>query len=199
MKTYKVNEIFYSLQGEGVRAGEASIFVRFSGCNQNCRLKSKGFDCDTKFESYTEMKVSDILYQVRETSKECEWIVFTGGEPGLQLDSNLVKFLHRQGYKLAIETNGSLDISGLDLDWVTVSPKVQEHKVQQLYANEVKYVIGVESSLPRPHCKAQHLLLSPAHDGKKFRPGALERCIQLVKTYPEWRLSVQQHKQWGVR
>lgn len=196
---YRVNELFYSLQGEGLRAGEASVFLRFSGCNQQCRVETHGFDCDTEFVSGRTMELDELMSAVKELAGDCRWVVATGGEPGLQLSRSLVEALQSNGFKVAIETNGSLDVSNLGLDWITVSPKVAEHAVRQLTADEVKYVRGAGQGIPKPACRARHKLISPASRGLEIDQEALAWCIELVKKNPDWRLSVQQHKQWSAR
>lgn len=199
MNTYGVNEVFYSLQGEGMRAGEASVFVRFSGCNQTCRVESHGFDCDTEFVSSTKLSLDELLCWIEKEAGACRWVVFTGGEPGLQLDEVLVVALHQKGFFVAIETNGSVNISELGIDWITVSPKVAEHAIKQKTANEVKYVRGFGQGVPRPSCKATYKLISPATQGEHIDLRALDWCVNLVKQNTSWRLSVQQHKLWRVR
>ena len=129
MKQYRINEIFYSLQGEGVRAGCPSLFVRFSRCNLRCTVETHGFDCDTEFESGQELTIEEIRSRLAALSTECEWIVLTGGEPALQIDDALVEALHSAGYKLAVETNGTLELPR-GLDWITVSPKVDEPEIR---------------------------------------------------------------------
>lgn len=203
----RVNEIFYSLQGEGMRAGTPNVFVRFSGCNMRCRMEAAedspgGFDCDTEFVSGVSMDVGSLLSKCKELTHGLKvGVIFTGGEPGLQLTKEIVDAFREAGWgPLCIETNGSIDVSHLGLSWITVSPKVAEHAVKQVVADEVKYVRNVGQGIPKPACKAEHRLLSPAMapDGLP-EPGALEHCIRLVKECPEWRLSVQQHKSWRVR
>lgn len=204
MKQYVVNEIFYSLQGEGVRAGTANYFIRMTGCNMRCAVEPGdkspgGFDCDTEFVSGRSMTAAEIAEACRALNGFCEWAIFTGGEPGLQVDVDLVKELHSAGIKCAIETNGSIDVSQLGLDWITVSPKVAEHAVRQMTADEVKYVRGYGQGIPKPACDAKHNLISPAFDGMELDARALAWCIKLCKESPMWRLSVQQHKAWRVR
>lgn len=212
MKQYFINEIFYSPQGEGMRAGQMSVFVRFTGCNLQCakEVGAKsigGFDCDTEFASGRLMTLEEIVAEARllvavpvewwKSNKA--WIVFTGGEPALQLDATLVDAMHATGFLCAIETNGSVCVDDLRLDWITVSPKVAEHCVRQRTAHEVKYVRGYGQAIPKPQCIASHQLISPAFNGLSFDSRALEWCLQLIKENPEWRLSVQMHKAWKVR
>lgn len=197
-RKYLVNEIFYSLQGEGVRAGEPSFFLRFSRCNLSCREETHGFDCDTEFESGRWMTQAEIIEEIRTLSEKCVWIVLTGGEPALQVNDELIAGLHAAGYKLAIETNGSVALPD-GLDWITVSPKVAEHALRQLRAHEVKYVRGYGQGIPKTRVEADHYLISPAFDGDTVEPRTLRWCISLVQDNPPWRLSVQQHKTWKVR
>ncbi len=201
--TYRVNEIFYSVQGEGVRAGTANVFIRFSGCNLECSIEPGpkspgGFDCDTEFVSGRSLSTEHLLHEMCVAGGDCRWCVLTGGEPGLQVDSELVGALHDDGWKIAIETNGSVELPA-GIDWITVSPKVAEHAIRQKTASEIKYVRGHGQGIPKPRCDALHRLISPAFDGNRLDERALSWCIQLVKENPEWRLSVQQHKTWNVR
>lgn len=203
MKNYHVNEIFFSIQGEGMRAGTANVFVRFAYCNMECRqeagLKSPGgFDCDTEFESGRIMSAQDILAECLAVAPKCKSVIFTGGEPGLQVDGALIGLFHVEHYYLAIETNGSVLLSQ-GIDWITVSPKVSEHAIRQLTASEVKYVRGYGQGIPQPTCFAPHKLISPATDGLNIDRKAVAWCVQLVKDNPEWRLSIQMHKSWLVR
>lgn len=195
---YLVNEIFYSLQGEGVRAGTPNLFLRLARCNQSCRVESHGFDCDTEFESGRWLSGPEIVAEARRLSSECGWLVLTGGEPGLQVDAELIDLLHQAGFRLAIETNGSVELPA-GIDWITVSPKVAEHAIRQRAAHEVKYVRGYGQALPRTVVAAEHYLLSPAFDGEELDRRALDWCIRLCRENPPWRLSVQQHKLWQVR
>lgn len=196
--SYAINEMFYSLQGEGVRAGTANIFIRFSGCNQTCRKESHGFDCDTEFVSNVSMEAGAVLAYAQKLSPACTSVIFTGGEPCLQLDDRLIKIFKEAGYYLAIETNGSLEVPE-GIDWIVVSPKVAEHCMRQLTADEVKYVRHSGQGIPKPACRATHYLLSPAADGADIDPQSLAWCLKLIKENPTWRLSVQQHKMWSVR
>lgn len=197
-RRYQVNEIFYSLQGEGVRAGTANLFLRFSRCNLACTVESHGFDCDTEFESGRKMTAGEIVDELRQLSGDCRWVVLTGGEPALQLDGALITTLREAGYRLAVETNGSVELPP-GLDWITVSPKVAEHAIRQRSADEVKYVRGYGQGIPRTVVEAEHRLISPAFDGDRLDRRTLDWCLRLVRENPEWRLSVQQHKLWSIR
>lgn len=198
MDRYRVNEIFYSLQGEGVRAGTPNLFLRFSRCNLECRVETHGFDCDTEFESGRSMTLPEIVAEMRSLSAECRWVILTGGEPALQVDLELIGLLHAEGYSLAIETNGSVELPP-GIDWITVSPKVAEHAIRQRRAHEVKYVRGYGQGIPKTVVSAEHYLISPAFDGPEVDRRTLDWCIRLCRENPPWRLSVQQHKLWSVR
>jgi organic radical activating enzyme len=195
---YLVNEIFYSLQGEGVRAGTPNFFLRLSRCNLTCKVETHGFDCDTEFESGRWMTLDEILAEFRSLSESCRWVILTGGEPALQTDRELIDRLHAEGYQLAIETNGSFPLPE-GIDWITVSPKVAEHAIRQRTAHEVKYVRGYGQAIPKTVVEAEHYLISPAFEGAEVDPRTLDWCIRLCRENPPWRLSVQQHKLWKVR
>lgn len=195
--TYLINEVFSSLQGEGVRAGTANIFVRFSKCNMTCKKETHGFDCDTEFESGTRMGLLELIDTVQKVdSDRCGWIIFTGGEPALQLDTELIQQFKSEHYLLAIETNGSVELPD-GLDWITVSPKTAEHSLRQLTASEVKYVRAHGQAIPKTKVQTDNYLISPAWDNGFGRN--LDWCIQLVQENPVWRLSCQQHKWWNLR
>ena len=198
MDRYLVNEIFYSLQGEGVRAGTPNLFLRLSRCNLACAVETHGFDCDTEFESGRRLTIPEILAEFRQLSESCDWVILTGGEPALQVDPDLIDALHAAGYKLAIETNGSIELPP-GIDWITVSPKVAEHALRQRTAHEVKYVRGYGQAIPKTVVHAEHYLISPAFDGPEVDARTMDWCIRLCKENPPWRLSVQQHKMWKVR
>lgn len=202
-KTYQINEIFYSLQGEGVRAGTAALFLRFSGCNLQCSISSHGFDCDTEFVSGRRMSSQEVISSLQELSPSCKWVICTGGEPLLQLDAHLAQTLRSQGYFIAVETNGTVapdeELLGL-LNWITCSPKVAEHAIALPFCNELKYVRAYGQGIPKPKLKGcENKIISPAFSGDQLDHRTLEWCITLVKEHPEWRLSIQQHKMWGIR
>ena len=110
----KVNEIFYSLQGEGFNTGTPAIFVRLSGCNLDCPF------CDTDHISGKEMTEGEIIEEV--SRYKASLVVITGGEPALQLTESLVEMLHLLGKTVAVETNGTVELPK-NVDWITLSPK----------------------------------------------------------------------------
>lgn len=190
---YKINEIFHSIQFEGARYGTANIFVRFAECNLVC-----GF-CDTEFESYTEMTKEEILGKLK--TWKTKNIIFTGGEPALQVDEELVSFLKKEKYFLCVETNGSKSLPD-NIDWVVCSPKVAEHVVKNSFphgVNELKYVRAVSQGIPRPLVKAIYYYLSPAFYGNEPAEKNIKHCVDLVLDNPEWRLTLQGHKLLNLR
>ena len=198
-KKYSINEIFYSIQGEGRLAGTPMVFVRFSHCNLRCALTNAGFDCDTEFESGREMTCAEIDSTAIALCEQKGWILFTGGEPGLQLDQNLIKALKESGWKLAIETNGTIELPA-GVDWICVSPKTAEHTLKQKIANEVKYIRRKGMEVPQSTVVADHYLISPAFDSSgRLNMEDLDWCIELVKKSREWALSVQYHKLISIR
>lgn len=226
MKTYTINECFYSLQGEGARAGTANVFLRFSGCNLQCSESVEGFNCDTDFrfgEKYTLGEIVDLVLKTDEGG--CRWIICTGGEPTLQLDEPLSNCLRALGYRIAVETNGTLRPEHADpmrlCDWITVSSK-RGHPVKLRRVNEVRVVLSAGEEVERQveEISADHYYVSPAFSspsstdqdeyrvqlGKAWQGDSstlvkenLEHCINWCLKHPKWKLSIQQHKVWGVR
>ena len=184
-----VNEIFYSLQGEGTRAGKPSIFIRLSKCNLRCSF------CDTEFDSGEEMTLDEILSEIEKFG--CRWIVWTGGEPTLQLTDEMVAFFKHNGYMQAIETNGTRKVSQ-GIDYITCSPKQQFEKIKTLIPHVHELRFPIEKGDPLPNIsllpEADNYLLSPIFDADKLNKENLEYCVQLIKENPKWSLSVQLHK-----
>ena len=118
---YKVNEIFYTLQGEGAHSGIPAVFVRFSGCNLRCPW------CDTEFSDFTEMSADEIVREALSIydipNERRKMLVLTGGEPSLQVDTPLIDALHAAGFYICIETNGTRPLPD-GIDWITCSPKM---------------------------------------------------------------------------
>ena len=131
----RVNEIFYSLQGEGAYTGTASIFIRLSGCNLSCDF------CDTKHQLYKDYTKEEIAREI--AVYEAKNIVFTGGEPSLQLDAETIDFFHKIGYFIQVETNGTRKLP-YNVDWVTCSPKdlfCKNAEIKQEKIDEVKVTV----------------------------------------------------------
>ncbi|MCP4201851.1 MAG: 4Fe-4S cluster-binding domain-containing protein [bacterium] len=209
MQSYTVKEIFYSLQGEGARAGTANVFVRFAGCNLDCAIFDEGFDCDTDFSGGKPMTGDYIVRAARGLGYGCRWVLFTGGEPALQLDQELVDRFHGDGWAVAVETNGTRHLPD-GIDWIAMSPKTDDDQIAVWDADEIRYVLVPGLRLPEkiPHngTKVPMLYASPAFEGDVLPPDNLAWCLEQVKRNPEdrpgpwgWRLSVQQHKGWGIR
>lgn len=178
MKRYRVNEIFYSLQGEGVHTGAAAVFVRLSGCNKHCDF------CDTDFASFTEMTSNEIVAAIRQYPTDI--VVVTGGEPSLQLDCELVEAIHQAGRRIHVETNGSLPLPD-GIDWVTCSPKDRDIRLQRV--DEVKLVFtGDNPEWAASLFDGAHLSLQPLSCSNTAE------TVAYIKSHPWWRLSLQTHK-----
>lgn len=188
-----VTEIFYSLQGEGHRAGTANLFVRLQGCKTKDACYASGVRCDTEFESGRAMTLDEIKALTRPGAG----IIWTGGEPAQQLTEEIVEYF-KETYQ-AIETSGLLPVPS-NLDFVSLSPKVAEHVIKKNFTkvNELRYVRHAGQSIPQPSIEAEHYFISPHSDGFEINTENLKHCIELVKKNPQWRLSVQQHKLWKV-
>lgn len=201
MNKYRVNEVFFSIQGEGIRAGTAAVFVRFAGCNLKCTKESAGFDCDTDYVCKVILPTESLWNRIREAWGDRpgqKWVIFTGGEPAIQLDNELLD-AGRDHWKYAIETNGTIHLACFSmLDWVTVSPK-SNAVLDVSQCDEYKVVLEADGVIPIVPIPAQHCLLSPAFNGQEPDPAAIARCVELVKQDPRWRLSLQIHKLIGVR
>jgi organic radical activating enzyme len=204
VKTYALKEIFYSLQGEGARAGSPNVFIRLAGCNLKCTVETHGFNCDTDFSDGFRHTAEEIGHIARSVGRKCRNVILTGGEPLLQVDDDLHSALWLMGFSyVAVETNGTLPIPWW-VDYASVSPKVPEEDLRccekrAFVLGELRYVIAAGQPLPQPRCVANHYFLSPAFDGEGMNIAALNWCIELIRDNPQWRLSVQQHKAWGIR
>jgi len=189
-----VNEIFYSLQGEGGRTGQASIFIRLAKCNLACSF------CDTDFERGVKMGLEELLGEIADWP--CRWIVWTGGEPTLQLTDEVVAFFKERGYLQAIETNGTRPLPA-GIDYITCSPKQQFRKVRKLIpaVDELRFPMRVGDPLPDISVlpRTDRYLLSPIFEGQQMIPENVDYCISLIKQHPEWALSLQTHKLIGIR
>ena len=205
-RMYRVNEIFYSLQGEGFWTGTPMVFVRLSGCNLACPF------CDTNHRPFREMSAQEIADEAqrrdREAGKGCAHVCITGGEPLLQLEGELVSALHRYGYSIHIETNGTRPVPE-GIDWVTLSPKEDVvgavGKVALEKADEVKLVYDGTLSEERldywANFPARWHFLQPCDSGDPRKNRTLmEQTIGHILSHGiQWRLSLQTHKLLGIR
>ena len=216
---YTVKELFPTLQGEGAHTGRAAVFCRFAGCNlwsgrEEDRATAICKFCDTdfvgsdgdgggKFDTAQDL-ANAIESSWRSTSAgpQQRYVVFTGGEPLLQLDEALIAELHQKGFEVAIETNGTIKVPK-GVDWVCVSPKAGSDLIV-LQANELKLVIPQEGhdSLEKLLARFEKMdyrnrFLQPI-DGPNLKINT-ELAISLCQKRPLWRLSLQSHKLVGIR
>lgn len=184
-----VNEIFYSLQGEGGRSGEASIFIRLTKCNLSCDF------CDTDFANGTDMTTEQILEHIAQYP--CRWIIWTGGEPTIQLTDEHLALFRKQGYKQAIETNGTRTVPSM-IDYITCSPKLNYEKIKDKipFVNEIRMPIKEGDKVPdiAVFPKADKYFLSPIFDGNQINRKNVDYCVEMIKQHPDWTLSLQIHK-----
>lgn len=191
----RVNEIFYSLQGEGYNAGTPAVFVRFSGCNLRCPF------CDTDHAGGRLMSDSEIIAEVCRYS--AQWVVLTGGEPAMAIDARFVKELKAEsGKKIAIETNGTFPVPN-EIDWVTLSPKTglcgSDAGIKVARADEIKVVdigqnLEIYFSLP---CRtpSTKMYLQPCYvEDAETRVKNQRQTVDRVLADPRWRLSAQIHR-----
>ncbi len=184
MKKKKINEIFYSLQGEGVHTGTPAVFVRFSGCNLRCPF------CDTQHEEGAWMTNEEITTEVKRYSPR--FVILTGGEPSLQIDGDLIQRLHDDGHYICIETNGTHPLPP-GIDWVTCSPKENAPVVLEKI-DEVKLVYtGQDVESFYRQLKAGCYSLQPC-SGQN-----IAETVAYVLAHPWWRLSLQTHKLIDIR
>lgn len=181
---YRVNEIFYSLQGEGYHTGTAAVFVRLSGCNLRCTF------CDTRHQEGELMSAEDITAAV--SAHPCRTVILTGGEPSLWPLDGLVDALHSAGRCVHIETNGTNPLPDT-IDWVTCSPK-PDGKVVLSHVDELKVVYtGQDVESVRAPFDTPHLFLQPCSGLNT------DDVIAYILRHPHWRLSLQTHLLTGIR
>ncbi len=212
--TYSVKEIFYTLQGEGARAGRAAVFCRFTGCNlwtgrEADRAKGPGGCsrwCDTDFVGtngpgggrFTD--ASALADRIAETwpdrNQGRPYVVCTGGEPLLQLDEALIEALHARGFEVAVETNGTLPVPR-GVDWVCVSPKAGG-ALTQTRGDELKLVFPQDGIDPATFeaLDFEGFFLQPLDGPARVENTA--RAVRYCLDHPRWRLSLQTHKITGI-
>lgn len=205
--TYSIKEIFYTLQGEGARTGRPAVFCRFAGCNlwsgrAEDRAEAMCRYCDTDFvgtdgalggkyaDAASVVQTIDSLWPATFTASK--YVVFTGGEPLLQLDESLIDGLHTLGFEVAIETNGTLVVPE-GVDWVCVSPKAGA-KLAVKRGDELKVVVPQEAVVLADYesLDFSHYFLQPMDNAESAANTRL--AIDLCLKNPRWKLSLQTHK-----
>ncbi len=195
---YKINEIFYSLQGEGFHAGTPAVFVRFSGCNLRCAF------CDTQHQEGKMMSLQEVVDEVNKYPI-APLVVLTGGEPSLFIDEAFVAELKQQtGKKIAIETNGTRPVPN-NLDWVTLSPKTAFAGGNIFLCvvkccDELKVVCLGQDLAQYDDIMAKHRFLQPCFcEDEVQRKANMKACVEAVMQNPGWRLSLQIHRALNIR
>lgn len=207
MPSYKIKEIFYTLQGEGAQAGRPAVFCRFSGCNlwsgrEEDRHKAICQFCDTDFWGtdgenggrYATAK--ELAHKIASLWPDQQmgqpYVVCTGGEPMLQLDQNLVDALHEADFEIAVETNGTI-AAPAGIDWICVSPKANTEIILRK-GQELKLVYPQANALPPQYedLDFEHFYLQPM-DGAHTEENT-QACVAYCMAHPQWKLSLQTHK-----
>ena len=199
-KRYNINEVFYSLQGEGRFSGVPAVFIRFSGCNLNCPF------CDTDFRPFVSVDLDELRRWIFDKLYGCKpWlVVLTGGEPTLQIDSDLMAELHEYFDTIAIETNGTRPLPA-GIDWVTVSPKEDYVKGAECIltdASEVKVVYDGEIDPARwlEKIDAGFYYLQPCDKGNEAENASIAaKTAEYCKKNTDWILSLQTQKILKIR
>lgn len=204
--TYRIKEIFSTVQGEGYFAGRRAVFVRFAGCNywsgrESDRERGPGpcaVWCDTDFVGGAKMTADEIVRAAEEVDPyRARFVVFTGGEPGLQLDDALLAAF--ADWYFAVETNGSVRLPDHPRLWVTFSPKFNDVKAHAIRScDEIKIVLpSVADPVVFEHFPTRPGLrwVSPRDN----TPDSIAACLAFIERDPKWRLSIQLHKTIGVR
>lgn len=188
-----VNEIFYSLQGEGGRSGEPSIFIRLTKCNLACSF------CDTDFANGEEMTLNEIYNTI--SQYPCQWIIWTGGEPTIQLNDEYLAFFKEKGYKQAIETNGTRPVPSL-IDYITCSPKKDFEEIVKRIprVDEIRLPLAKGEELPDISIfpPAKKYFVSPIFDENRPNIENINYCVEKIKQDSRWTLSLQIHKLIGI-
>ena len=207
---YSVKEIYYTLQGEGYHTGRPAVFIRFSGCNlwtghEKDRSGAICNWCDTDFVGtnglnggkFSAEEIKNIINSLWKGNAQTEpYVVCTGGEPLLQMDESLIKAIHKAGFQIGLETNGTM-IPPDGIDWICVSPKANVDLVLK-NGNELKVVYPQCGMNPRMHekLKFDHFYIQPM-DGIDQKNN-IKRSEKFVLDHPKWKLSLQTHKILGI-
>mgnify|MGYP000019775787 CR=1 FL=1 len=213
--SYAVKEIFYTLQGEGAQAGRPAVFCRFAGCNlwsglerDRATAQCRFFDTDFigtdgqnggKFADASALSTAIAAQWPEDQPGADALVVFTGGEPCLQLDASLLETIAAAGFETAVETNGTLPVPE-QIDWICVSPK-PESTLVQTGGHELKFVYPQDSLSPEQfeHYDFEHFFLQPMDvDDDEMRWHNVHAAIAYCLQNPQWRLSLQTHKILGL-
>jgi 7-carboxy-7-deazaguanine synthase (Cx14CxxC type) len=209
--TYQVKEIYYTLQGEGARAGRPAVFLRFSGCNlwsgrEEDRATAVCQFCDTDFVGTNgpgggkfgsaETLAGAVASAWPSVEAGTRYVVCTGGEPLLQLDAALIRALHAQGFEIGIETNGTI-LPPDGIDWICVSPKA-DSDIVVTKGNELKLVFPQRNGAPERYASLDFdcFYLQPMDGADRTRNTAA--AVRYCLDHPQWRLSLQMHKLIGI-
>ncbi len=210
--TYSVKEIYFTLQGEGAHTGRPAVFLRFAGCNlwsgrEEHRIAAVCKFCDTefvgtdgpgggKFETASELAAA--VTAAWRAGDDDRYVVCTGGEPLLQLDSKAIDALHAAGFEIGVETNGTLAAPD-GIDWLCVSPKANADLVQTT-GDELKLVYPQQEAEAQPEqfidLHFKHFFLQPCDDAQQ--DDNTKRAIEYCLRHPQWKLSLQTHKLLGI-
>ena len=210
MSTYKVKEIYYTLQGEGAHTGRPAVFLRFTGCNLWSGREEDRSDaicqfCDTDFigmdgtlgGKYSAQELADAVYHLWPANESKRYVVCTGGEPLLQLDEDLIEALHQKQFEVGIETNGTIAVPE-GVDWICMSPKAGT-EIVVTSGSELKLVVRQQGIDPIQFTGLafKHFFLQPMDgpNASEYTDWATQYCLQ----HPQWRLSIQTHKLLGIR
>lgn len=214
--TYSVKELFYTLQGEGAQTGRAAVFCRFTGCNlwsgqEKDRHKTVCPFCDTDFvgtdgegggkfldaDELVNAIVKTWPFDIKINQRTVPYVVFTGGEPLLQLDTELIERLHQAGFEVGVETNGTI-VAPEGIDWLCVSPK-QLDDLKQLSGQELK-LLYPRDDLPPEEFESlafKHFFLQAVDE--KTEKNHQEAVVNYCLKHPQWRVSLQTHKLLGLK
>ena len=195
MKLLKISQIFYSIQGEGTNTGEASIFIRFFGCNLTCSFCDDLLHKDKNaLKQYTYLEILDKIKEF--PSKK---IIITGGEPSMYDLNNFISFLQKNNYFVSIETNGYKFENITQANWITYSPKEFDN-IDTSYSSEFKFIVhkGMNINHILNLKTSKPIYVQPQNNTHTLDMTNLNHCIKLVEKYPQFKLSVQLHKFLGV-
>jgi len=207
---YTIKEIYYTIQGEGYHTGRPAVFIRFTGCNlwsglEKDRNSAICYWCDTDFVGinginggkYSSDNIKNIILDLWPKNRpENPYVVCTGGEPLLQMDNKLISMIHKIGFEIGVETNGTI-IPPADIDWICVSPKANA-ELLLIEGDELKIIYPQTGMNPKEHEELDfdHFFLQPM-DGP-MQNNNMKKAEEFIALHPQWKLSIQTHKILGI-